>query len=154
MLHSEPLDGAVLLHDVNGAPVGQDGYRDACHVGQSVPVIEGRRERRAALGQKAQHVVRVLALRRVVHHHREALEVPLSIPEGGNDGARPVPGAVLANLWPLLYITALCQRRPQYVLGMSTLHVIFRVEGREVMAQDLAFLITFYALGAFVPGSY
>src|SRR5215207_4143809 len=154
MLHSEPLDGAVLLHDVNGAPVGQDGYREACHVSQSVPVIEGRRERRAALGQEAQHVVRVLALRRVVHHHREAFEVPFSIPEGGNDSARPEPGAVLANLRPLLHVTALCQRRTQYILGVSTLHILFRVEGREVPAQDLLFPVTFYTLCAVVPGRY
>src|SRR5919106_3893752 len=154
MLHSEPLDGAVLLHDVNGAPVGQDGYREACHVGQSVPVIEGRSERRAALGQEAQHVARVLALRRVVHYHREAFEVPFSIPEGGNDSARPEPGAILANLRPLLHVTALCQRGAKYVLGVSTLNIFFWVEGREVSTQDLPFPVTYYALCAVVPGSY
>src|SRR5215207_4374631 len=154
MLHSEPLDGAVLLHDVDGAPVREGWHREVGHIGERVPVIERRRERRAALRQEAQHIVRVLALRRVVRHHREALEVPFPVPEGGDDGARPEPGAILANLYPLLYATALCQRRAQYILRVSTLHIFFRIEGREVPAQDLLFTVTFYALRAVVPGRY
>src|SRR5829696_8794482 len=154
MLHSEPLDGTVLLHDVDGAPVREGWHCEAGHIGERVPVIERRSERRAALRQEAQHIVRVLALRRVVHHHREALEVPFPVPEGGDDGGRPEPGAVLANLRLLLRVTALCQRRAQYILGVSTLYVFFRVEGREVPAQDLLFPVTLYALGAVVPGRY
>src|SRR5215208_109035 len=49
---------------------------------------------------------------------------------------------------------ALCQRRAQDILRVSTLHIFFRVDRREVPAQNLLFPVTLYTLGAVVPGRY
>jgi len=154
MLHGEPLDRAVVVQYVDGAPVGQSGHREAGHVGQRGPVVERGGERRTALGQKAEHVVCVLALTNVLHKHRKTPEASVSILEGGDEHARPERGAVLADPRPFLLVPAFGQCRPQFLLRVAGRIFFAGVEDREGTAQDLRRTITLHALGALVPGRH
>src|SRR5215203_2756880 len=80
MLNGQPLWVAVLFEDVDRAPVGEGGHREAGHAGKGLPVVQGRREHATGLRKKALRflappylLLRLFALGYVLEVHREPL---------------------------------------------------------------------------------
>ena len=119
------------------------------------PVLQLRR----ALGhlalqrrvQLAQGLLRPLALGDIPGDLGEAVELPIFVPQRGNDHVRPEPLAALAYTLALFFIAALGGGPLQGLFRPSALPVLRRVEQGEMPSEDLRSGPALEPLGPGVP---
>src|SRR5579884_944931 len=128
MSHGEQFDIAVIIQQVDGAPVGQLWYDEASSPGKRGLVIERGSKDFAGFTEKARSLFCPLALRNVAVHDENADGFPISVTYQGERDQDIERSAVTMSLYDLGLPAALLRQRlppvcpPSLVIGESGLH--------------------------------
>src|SRR5580658_2793468 len=99
-------------------------------------------------------LLRAAAFGEISRDLRVAHEIAFRVPDRVDDHVRPKASAVLPHPPALLLEPTLFPRRPQRGLREIDGLVLFGVEPREMLSNDLAFAVALEPLGAAVPARH
>jgi hypothetical protein len=92
------------------------------------------------------------ALGQVACHLGEADQCAIAVAQGGDDDVGPEAGAILADAPAFVFVASVANGALELALRQPRLDGFRWIELREMLADDLAGLVTLDGLGAGIPG--